>query len=30
MAERLLKKAVAQNACIMLPPLVGTWVELPA
>jgi hypothetical protein len=24
MAERLLKKAVAQNACIMLPPLVGT------
>jgi hypothetical protein len=28
-AERLRKEAVAQNACIMLPPLVGAWTQLP-
>ena len=28
-AERLRKEAVAHNACIMLPPLVGAWAQLP-
>ena len=30
MAERLRQEAVAHNACIMLPPLVGAWARLPA
>jgi SAM-dependent methyltransferase len=30
MAERLRKEAVAQNASIMPPPLVGAWTQLPA
>jgi hypothetical protein len=30
MVERLRKEAVAQNSCIMLPPLVSAWAELPA
>jgi hypothetical protein len=30
MAERLRKEAVAQDACIMLPPLVGAWAQLQA
>jgi len=29
MAARLRKEAVAQDACIMLPPLVGAWAQLP-
>jgi SAM-dependent methyltransferase len=28
--ERLRNEAVAQDACIMPPPLVGAWVQLPA
>jgi hypothetical protein len=30
MAERLRKEAVAQNACIMPPPLARAWTQLPA
>jgi hypothetical protein len=30
MAQRLRNEAVAQDACIMPPPLVGAWVQLPA
>jgi hypothetical protein len=30
MAERLRKEAVAHDGCIMLPPLIGAWVRLPA
>jgi hypothetical protein len=30
MAERLRKEAVAQDACIMLPPLIGAWAQLQA
>ena len=29
MAARLRKEAVARDACIMLPPLVGAWAQLP-
>jgi len=29
-ADRLRKEAVAQDACIMLPPLIGAWAQLPA
>jgi ubiquinone/menaquinone biosynthesis C-methylase UbiE len=28
-AERLRREAVTNNACIMLPPLVGAWTRLP-
>jgi len=30
MAERLRSEALASNACIMLPPLVGAWTRLPS
>jgi ubiquinone/menaquinone biosynthesis C-methylase UbiE len=30
MAERLRSEAVTNNACIMLPPLVGAWTRLPS
>ena len=30
MANRLREEAVAQRACIMLPPLIGAWAQLPA
>jgi ubiquinone/menaquinone biosynthesis C-methylase UbiE len=30
MAERLRNEAVANNACIMPPPLVGAWTRVPA
>jgi len=30
MAHRLREEAVAQCACIMLPPLIGAWVQMPA
>src|SRR5262249_50906748 len=30
MAERLRREAVANDACIMLPPLIGAWTRLPS
>jgi len=30
LAERLRKEAVAQSACIMLPPFIGAWSHIPA
>ena len=30
MAERLRRESVANDACIMLPPLVGAWTRLPS
>lgn len=30
LAERLRREAVANDACIMLPPLVGAWTRMPA
>ena len=30
LAERLRSEAVANSACVMLPPLVGAWTRIPA